>query len=210
MVAPKAPGHTVRREYVNGSGVPGLIAIYNDFSGKAKEFALAHAKAIGNTKVGVLETSFKEETETDLFGEQAVLCGGVSHLIKAGFETLIESGYAPEMAYFECLHEMKLIVDLLYEGGLANMRYSISETAEYGDYFTGPKIITDETKERMKMVLRDIQNGKFAKDFMLEAQTSKIRMKAERRLTSSHPIEKVGRKLRSMMSSLFKQKLVQE
>ena len=210
MVAPKAPGHTVRREYVNGAGVPGLIAIYNDASGKAKEFALAHAKGVGNTSVGVLETTFKEETETDLFGEQAVLCGGVSHLIKAGFETLTEAGYAPEMAYFECLHEMKLIVDLLYEGGIANMRYSISETAEYGDYYTGPKIITDESKKAMKKVLENIQNGKFAEDFIAEAKANKPEMNKQRALTKEHQIEAVGSKLRGMMSSLFKQKLVEE
>ena len=208
MVAPKGPGHIVRREFVNGAGVPGLIAIYQDVSGNAEKIALAHSKAVGCTKVGVLKTTFKEETETDLFGEQVVLCGGLTQLVKAGFETLTEAGYAPEMAYFECLHEIKLIVDLMYEGGIANMRYSISETAEYGDYVTGPKIIDESAKKRMKEVLKNIQNGKFAKDFIQEANTGKIRMNAERNLMKAHPIEKVGEKLRKMMSSLFKNKLV--
>lgn len=208
MVAPKAPGHTVRREYVNGAAVPGLIAIANDASGKAKDIALAHAHAVGCTRVGVIETSFKEETETDLFGEQAVLCGGISALIKAGFETLVEAGYAPEMAYFECLHEVKLIVDLIYEGGIQNMRFSISDTAEYGDYVTGPRIITEETKKEMGRVLKDIQNGEFAKDFILEAEAGKPKMVAQRRNGSDHQIEAVGEKLREMMSSLFKNKMI--
>ena len=208
MVAPKAPGHTVRREYTSGAGVPALIAIANDSTGNAKKLALAHARGIGSTKVGVLETTFKEETETDLFGEQVVLCGGLSNLILAGFETLVEAGYSKEMAYFECLHEVKLITDLLYEGGIANMRYSISETAEYGDYHTGKKIITDRTRKAMKQVLTDIQNGSFARDFITEANSGKIKMKAERRLNREHDIEVVGAKLRKMMQSLFKKKLV--
>lgn len=208
MVAPKAPGHTVRREFVNGAGVPGLIAVYQDVSGNAELIAFAHSKAIGCAKVGVLKTTFKEETETDLFGEQAVLCGGLVELVRAGFETLTEAGYAPEAAYFECLHEMKLIVDLMYEGGVANMLYSISETAEYGAYVTGPKIIDDAAKQRMKQVLKEIQNGKFAKDFIQEAKTNKIRMNAERNLNKEHKIEKVGKELRDMMSTLFKNKLV--
>lgn len=208
LVAPKAPGHTVRREYVNGSGVPGLIAIHNDASGQAKKLALAHAKGIGCTKVGVLETTFKEETETDLFGEQAVLCGGLTHLITAGFETLIEAGYSKEMAYFECLHETKLIVDLLYEGGIANMRYSISETAEYGDYVTGPRIITQQTKDEMKKVLKEIQDGTFAKNFIAEAKSGKLEMNKQRKITQKHPIEEVGSKLRKMMGGLFKNKLI--
>lgn len=208
LVAPKAPGHTVRREYVNGAGVPGLIAIHQDVTGKAKDLALAHAKAIGCTQVGVLETSFKEETETDLFGEQAVLCGGLTHLIIAGFETLVEAGYAPEMAYFECLHETKLIVDLLYEGGIANMRYSISETAEYGDYVTGPKIITSETKAEMKRVLAEIQDGSFARKFIEEARGGKTEMNHFRKKTAAHPIEEVGNRLRKMMGSLFKNKMI--
>lgn len=208
MVAPKAPGHTVRREYKAGEGVPALIAIYQDFTGNARNLALAHAKGIGSTKVGVLETSFQEETETDLFGEQCVLCGGLTHLILAGFETLVEAGYSKEMAYFECLHEVKLITDLIYEGGLANMRYSISETAEYGDYRTGKKIITNHTKKAMKAALRDIQNGEFASDFIREARGGKIKMQAERRIASQHDIEKVGSELRKMMKGLFKDKLV--
>ena len=206
MVAPKAPGHTLRREYVNGAGVPCLVAVHQNPSGRAKQLALSMAKGIGCTKVGVIETSFKEETETDLFGEQAVLCGGLSALIKAGFETLVEAGYAPEMAYFECLHEVKLIVDLIYEGGIQNMRYSISDTAEYGDYITGPKIITSESKANMKKILSDIQEGIFAKDFILESKAGKARMQAMRRLGKKHPIEQVGEKLRKMMSSLSKTK----
>jgi len=199
LVAPKSPGHLVRRTYVEGFGVPGLIAIEQDATGKAKEIGLAYAKGIGCTRAGVIETSFREETETDLFGEQAVLCGGVSALIKAGFETLTEAGYAPEMAYFECLHELKLIVDLIYEGGLATMRDSISNTAEYGDYVSGPRIVTDETKAEMKRVLTDIQQGKFARDFILENQSNRAFLTATRRNESQHPIEVVGRELRGMM-----------
>lgn len=199
LVAPKSPGHMVRRTYVEGFGVPGLIAIHQDATGKAKEIGLAYAKGIGCTRAGVIETSFREETETDLFGEQAVLCGGVSALIKAGFETLTEAGYAPEMAYFECLHELKLIVDLVYEGGLATMRDSISNTAEYGDYVTGPRIVTDETKKAMKAVLSDIQQGKFARDFILENQSNRAFLTATRRNEANHPIEVVGRELRGLM-----------
>ncbi|MBO9607993.1 MAG: ketol-acid reductoisomerase [Paenibacillaceae bacterium] len=199
LVAPKSPGHMVRRVYVEGFGVPGLIAVHQDASGKAKEIGLAYAKGIGCTRAGVIETSFKEETETDLFGEQAVLCGGTSALVKAGFETLVEAGYAPEMAYFECLHELKLIVDLMYEGGLASMRHSISNTAEYGDYVTGPRIITDETKKEMKKVLSDIQQGKFARDFILENQSNRAFLTSIRRIESEHPIEVVGKELRDMM-----------
>lgn len=199
LVAPKSPGHMVRRTYVEGFGVPGLIAIHQDATGKAKEIGLAYAKGIGCTRAGVIETSFREETETDLFGEQAVLCGGVSALIKAGFETLTEAGYAPEMAYFECLHELKLIVDLIYEGGLATMRDSISNTAEYGDYVTGPRIVTDETKKAMKEVLADIQQGKFARDFILENQSNRAFLTATRRNEANHPIEVVGEELRGLM-----------
>ncbi|MFD3257695.1 ketol-acid reductoisomerase [Paenibacillus lentus] len=199
LVAPKSPGHMVRRTYVEGFGVPGLIAIHQDATGKAKEIGLAYAKGIGCTRAGVIETSFREETETDLFGEQAVLCGGVSALIKAGFETLTEAGYAPEMAYFECLHELKLIVDLIYEGGLATMRDSISNTAEYGDYVTGPRIVTEETKKAMKEVLADIQQGKFARDFILENQSNRAFLTATRRNEANHPIEVVGEELRGLM-----------
>ncbi|MBC8080058.1 MAG: ketol-acid reductoisomerase [Gorillibacterium sp.] len=199
MIAPKSPGHLVRRTYVEGFGVPGLIAIHQDATGKAHAIGLAYAKGIGCTRAGVIETSFKEETETDLFGEQAVLCGGVTALIKAGFETLVEGGYAPEMAYFECLHEMKLIVDLIYEGGMAKMRDSISNTAEYGDYVTGPRIVTDETKKEMKRVLSDIQQGKFARDFILENQSGRAFLTATRRNESEHQIEVVGNRLREMM-----------
>ncbi|AJS59706.1 ketol-acid reductoisomerase [Paenibacillus sp. IHBB 10380] len=199
LIAPKSPGHMVRRTYVEGFGVPGLIAIEQDATGNAKEIGLAYAKGIGCTRAGVIETSFREETETDLFGEQAVLCGGVTALIKAGFETLTEAGYAPEMAYFECLHEMKLIVDMIYEGGMANMRDSISNTAEYGDYVTGPRVVTDETKKAMKAVLTDIQQGKFARDFILENQSNNAFMTATRRNEANHPIEIVGAQLREMM-----------
>ncbi|CAM3508146.1 MULTISPECIES: ketol-acid reductoisomerase [Paenibacillus] len=199
LVAPKSPGHMVRRTYVEGFGVPGLIAIEKDATGQAKAIGLAYAKGIGCTRAGVIETSFREETETDLFGEQAVLCGGVSALIKAGFETLTEAGYAPEMAYFECLHELKLIVDMIYEGGLANMRDSISNTAEYGDYVTGPRIVTDETKKAMKEVLSDIQQGKFARDFILENQSGRAFLTATRRNESEHQLEVVGAQLREMM-----------
>jgi ketol-acid reductoisomerase len=199
LVAPKSPGHLVRRTYVEGFGVPGLIAVHQNSTGNAFEIGLAYAKGIGCTRAGVIETTFKEETETDLFGEQAVLCGGASALVKAGFETLVEAGYAPEMAYFECLHELKLIVDLMYEGGLASMRDSISNTAEYGDYVTGPRIVTEETKKAMKAVLADIQSGRFARDFILENQTGRAFLTATRRNEAEHPIEVVGAQLRSMM-----------
>jgi ketol-acid reductoisomerase len=199
LVAPKSPGHMVRRTYVEGFGVPGLIAIEQDATGNAMAVGMAYAKGIGCTRAGVIETSFREETETDLFGEQAVLCGGISALIKAGFETLTEAGYAPEMAYFECLHETKLIVDLIYEGGLATMRDSISNTAEYGDYVTGPRIITAETKKEMKAVLSDIQQGKFARDFILENQSNRAFLTSTRRNEAEHPIEVVGTELRKLM-----------
>ncbi|MDF2813850.1 MAG: ketol-acid reductoisomerase [Paenibacillus sp.] len=199
MIAPKSPGHLVRRVYVEGFGVPGLIAVEQDASGNAHALGLAYAKGIGCTRAGVIETTFKEETETDLFGEQAVLCGGTSALVKAGFETLVEAGYQPEIAYFECLHELKLIVDLMYEGGLATMRHSISNTAEYGDYVTGPRIVTDETKKEMKRVLSDIQQGKFARDFILENQSNRAFLTATRRNESEHQLEVVGRGLRDMM-----------
>ena len=199
MVAPKGPGHLVRRVFAEGGGVPCLFAIYQDASGKARDKALAYAKGVGGARSGVLETTFAEETETDLFGEQVVLCGGLSELIKAGFETLVEAGYQPEIAYFECLHEVKLIVDLIYEGGLGNMRYSISDTAEYGDYVTGRRIITEETRAEMKRVLAEIQEGVFARNFILENQAGNPYFKATRRLEAAHPIEKVGQELRSLM-----------
>jgi ketol-acid reductoisomerase len=189
----------VRRTYTEDFGVPGFIAIHQDATGNAKAIGLAYAKGIGCTRAGVIETSFREETETDLFGEQAVLCGGVSHLVKAGFETLIEAGYQPEIAYFECLHELKLIVDLMYEGGLARMRYSISDTAEYGDYVSGPRVVTDETKEEMKRILTDIQRGIFARNYILENQSNRAFFTATRRREAEHPIEVVGEKLRGMM-----------
>jgi len=199
LVAPKSPGHLVRRTYMEGFGVPGLIAVEQDATGNAKAIGLAYAKGIGCTRAGVIDTTFKEETETDLFGEQAVLCGGISALIKAGFETLVEAGYAPEMAYFECLHEMKLIVDLIYEGGLAAMRDSISNTAEYGDYVTGPRIITEETKAEMRRVLQEIQNGTFARNFILENQANRPFLTSMRRNEANHLIEQVGRELRGLM-----------
>ncbi|MBN8430363.1 ketol-acid reductoisomerase [Microbulbifer salipaludis] len=208
MIAPKGPGHTVRSTYLEGGGVPTLIAVYQNASGSAKELALSYASANGGGRSGIIETNFREETETDLFGEQAVLCGGVSALVQAGFETLTEAGYAPEMAYFECLHELKLIVDLMYQGGIADMRYSISNTAEYGDYVTGPRIVTEETKAEMKRVLKDIQTGKFAKDFMLESLAGQPRLKAERRIGSEHQIEEVGAKLRSMMPWIKANKII--
>ena len=207
MIAPKGPGHMVRRTYTEGSGVPCLIAVEQDYSGKAKDLALAYANGIGGARAGVLETTFKDETETDLFGEQAVLCGGVTALIKAGFETLVEAGYAPENAYFECMHEMKLIVDLMYQGGMAAMRYSISDTAEYGDYVTGSRIITDETKKEMKQVLTEIQDGTFAKKWLLENQVGRPTFNAMRRMEAEHPIEKVGKELREMMSWIDSKKL---
>jgi len=208
MVAPKGPGHTVRSEYQKGGGVPCLIAVHQDATGKAKQLGLSYASAIGGGRAGIIETNFREECETDLFGEQAVLCGGLVELIRAGFETLTEAGYAPEMAYFECLHEVKLIVDLIYEGGIANMNYSISNTAEYGEYKTGPRIITEETKKEMKRVLDDIQTGKFVRDFMLENQAGQPSFKATRRRAAEHPIEKIGEKLRAMMPWIAKNKLV--
>ncbi|MFY9287743.1 MAG: ketol-acid reductoisomerase [Alphaproteobacteria bacterium] len=208
MVAPKGPGHTVRSEYQKGGGVPCLLAVHQNASGKAKELGMSYAAGVGGGKAGIIETNFREECETDLFGEQAVLCGGVQSLIMAGFETLVEAGYAPEMAYFECLHEVKLIVDLIYEGGLANMNYSISNTAEYGNYKTGPRIVTEETKKEMKRVLEDIQSGRFVRDFMLENQAGQPSFKATRRRNAEHPIEKVGQKLRAMMPWIAKNKLV--
>jgi ketol-acid reductoisomerase len=208
MVAPKGPGHTVRSEYQKGGGVPCLVAVHQNASGNGLDLALAYASAIGGGRSGIIETTFREECETDLFGEQVVLCGGLSHLIQAGFETLVEAGYAPEMAYFECLHEVKLIVDLIYEGGIANMRYSISNTAEYGDYHTGPRIITPETKKEMKRVLADIQSGRFARDWMLENKAGRPSFKSSRRLSAEHPIEAVGKKLRAMMPWIAKNKLV--
>lgn len=204
LVAPKSPGHLVRRTYVEGFGVPGLIAIEQDATGNAKAIGLAYAKGIGCTRAGVIETTFKEETETDLFGEQAVLCGGVSALVKAGFETLVEAGYAPEMAYFECFHELKLIVDLMYEGGLATMRDSISNTAEYGDYVSGPRVVNAESKEAMKAVLSDIQTGRFARDFILENQANGAFLTATRRNEANHQIEVVGAQLREMMQWIKK------
>jgi ketol-acid reductoisomerase len=199
MVAPKGPGHTVRSEYQRGGGVPCLIAIAQDSSGNAHDLGLSYASAIGGGRAGIIETSFREECETDLFGEQVVLCGGLVELIKAGFETLVEAGYAPEMAYFECLHEVKLIVDLIYEGGIANMNYSISNTAEFGEYVTGPRIITDETKAEMRKVLKDIQSGKFTRDWMLENKVNQTSFKATRAAMAAHPIEDVGSRLRDMM-----------
>jgi ketol-acid reductoisomerase len=199
MIAPKGPGHTVRGEYVKGGGVPCLVAIYQDATGNAMDVALAYASGVGGGRSGIIETNFKEECETDLFGEQAVLCGGLTNLIMAGFETLVEAGYAPEMAYFECLHEVKLIVDLMYEGGIANMRYSISNTAEYGDYHTGPRVITADTKAEMKRVLDDIQQGKFVQRFFTDIKMGAPEMKAKRKLQAEHPIEQTGAKLRAMM-----------
>ncbi len=208
MIAPKGPGHTVRSEYERGGGVPCLVAVAQNPSGNALEIALSYASAIGGGRAGIIETSFKEECETDLFGEQVVLCGGVTELIKAGFETLVEAGYAPEMAYFECLHEVKLIVDLIYEGGIANMNYSISNTAEYGEYVTGPRIITAETKAEMKRVLEDIQSGRFTRDWILENKVNQASFRATRRRNAEHPIEKVGERLRAMMPWISKNALV--
>ncbi|MBL4760431.1 MAG: ketol-acid reductoisomerase [Mariprofundaceae bacterium] len=199
MIAPKAPGHTVRSEFVRGGGIPDLIAIHQDATGDAKAICLSYASAIGGGRTGIIETTFKDETETDLFGEQAVLCGGAVELVKAGFETLTEAGYAPEMAYFECLHELKLIVDLMYEGGIANMNYSISNNAEYGEYVTGPKIINEESRKAMKECLANIQSGEYAKQFILEGQTNYASMTAARRNNAAHPIEVTGEKLRAMM-----------
>jgi ketol-acid reductoisomerase len=199
MIAPKAPGHTVRSEFVKGGGIPDLIAIEQDASGKAKEIALSYASGVGGGRTGIIETTFRDETETDLFGEQAVLCGGAVELVKAGFETLTEAGYAPEMAYFECLHELKLIVDLMYEGGIANMNYSISNNAEYGEYVTGPKIINEESRWAMREALKNIQEGKYAKQFILEGQSGYPEMTSMRHINAEHPIEKTGAKLREMM-----------
>jgi ketol-acid reductoisomerase len=208
MVAPKGPGHTVRSEYQKGGGVPCLVAVAQNPSGNALEIALSYASAIGGGRSGIIETDFREECETDLFGEQAVLCGGLTALIQAGYETLIEAGYAPEMAYFECLHEVKLIVDLIYEGGIANMRYSISNTADYGDYTRGPRIVTEETKKEMKRILDDIQSGRFARDWVQECNAGQPSFKAMRRRAAEHPIEEVGAKLRAMMPWIGKNKLV--
>ncbi len=208
MIAPKGPGHTVRGEYLKGGGVPCLLAVDQDASGNAHDIGLSYASAVGGGRSGVIETTFQEECETDLFGEQAVLCGGIVELIKAGYETLTEAGYAPEMAYFECLHEVKLIVDLIYEGGIANMNYSISNTAEYGEYVTGPRIITDETKAEMKRVLEDIQSGRFTRDWMLENKVRQASFKATRRRNAAHPIEKVGEELRGMMPWIGANRLV--
>jgi ketol-acid reductoisomerase len=208
MVAPKAPGHTVRDTYAKGGGVPHLIAVHADKSGKARDLALSYAAANGGGKAGIIETNFREETETDLFGEQAVLCGGTVELIKAGFETLVEAGYAPEMAYFECLHELKLIVDLIYEGGIGNMNYSISNNAEYGEYVTGPKIVNDQTRAAMRQALRDIQTGEYARSFILENRAGAPTLLSRRRLTGEHQIEQVGEKLRAMMPWIKASKLV--
>jgi ketol-acid reductoisomerase len=210
MIAPKAPGHTVRSTYSQGGGVPHLIAVAADKSGAARDVALSYAAANGGGRAGIIETNFREETETDLFGEQAVLCGGTVELIKAGFETLVEAGYAPEMAYFECLHELKLIVDLIYEGGIANMNYSISNNAEYGEYVTGPRIVTEETKNAMRAALKDIQTGEYAKSFILENAAGAPTLQSRRRLTAEHQIEQVGSKLRAMMPWIAKNKLVDQ
>ena len=208
MVAPKAPGHTVRDQYVGGAGVPGLVAVQQNPTGNAKDLALAYARAIGCSRAGVIETTFKDETETDLFGEQSVLCGGLTALILAGYETLVEAGYPPEMAYFECCHEVKLIVDLIYEGGIANMRYSVSDTAKYGDITRGPRLINDSVKQEMKKIIGEIQSGQFASEWILENQAGRPSYNALLRQGEEHPIEKVGAELRGMMSSLFQKKLV--
>jgi ketol-acid reductoisomerase len=210
MVAPKAPGHTVRSTYAQGGGTPMLIAVHRDQSGRARDLALSYAAAIGGARAGVIETTFKEETETDLFGEQTVLCGGCVELVKAGFETLVEAGYAPEMAYFECLHELKLIVDLMYEGGIGTMNYSISNNAEYGEYVTGPKIITDDTRNAMREALKRIQTGEYARDFILENRAGAPTLLSRRRITAEHPVEIVGEKLRAMMPWIRKNKLVDQ
>lgn len=208
MIAPKAPGHTVRNEFVNGGGIPDLVAIYQDASGNAKSVAMSYASGVGGGRTGIIETTFKDETETDLFGEQAVLCGGAVELVKAGFETLTDAGYAPEMAYFECLHELKLIVDLMYQGGIANMNYSISNNAEYGEYVTGPKVINDESRAAMRAALKDIQNGEYAKKFISEGALNYPSMTAYRRNNAAHPIEQVGAELRAMMPWITKNALV--
>jgi ketol-acid reductoisomerase len=210
MIAPKAPGHTVRNQFVQGAGTPCLIAVAQDVSGRARDLALSYAAAIGGARAGVIETNFREETETDLFGEQVVLCGGCTALVQAGFEVLVEAGYAPEMAYFECLHELKLIVDLMYEGGIANMRYSISNNAEYGDFTRGPRIITEQTKDEMRRILKEIQTGAYAQEFLLENQTGATKLNAMRRIGREHPIEVVGGRLREMMPWLKKGRLVDQ
>ena len=210
MIAPKAPGHTVRSEFVRGGGIPDLIAVEQNASGKAKELALSYASAIGGGRTGIIETTFKDETETDLFGEQAVLCGGLCALVNAGFETLVDAGYEPEMAYCECLHELKLIVDLMYQGGMADMRYSISNTAEYGDYVSGPRVIGEDSKKAMKEILKEIQNGKFAKDFILERKAGYVRMNAERGIAERSLLNQTGKKLRSMMPWITNGKLVDQ
>ncbi len=210
MIAPKGPGHLVRSTYTQGGGVPSLIAVHQNATGRARDVALSYAAANGGARAGVIETSFREETETDLFGEQAVLCGGATALVQAGFDTLVEAGYAPEMAYFECLHELKLIVDLMYEGGIANMRYSISNTAEYGDFTRGPRIVTDETRAEMRRILKEIQEGKFAREFILENRAGAASLHAMRRIGAEHPIEKVGAKLRAMMPWISRNKLVDQ
>ena len=210
MIAPKAPGHTVRSEFVAGRGIPDLIAIEQDASGSAKDIALSYASAVGGGRTGILETTFREECETDLFGEQAVLCGGAVDLVKMGFETLVEAGYEPEMAYFECLHELKLIVDLMFEGGIANMNYSISNNAEYGEYVTGPRVINEESREAMRQALADIQSGEYAKNFILEGQAGYPSMTAMRRLNAEHPIEQVGAKLRAMMPWIAANKIIDQ
>lgn len=210
MIAPKGPGHLLRSTYTQGGGIPSLIAIARDASGKARDIALSYAAAIGSARAGVIETTFREETETDLFGEQTVLCGGCTALVQAGFETLVEAGYAPEMAYFECLHELKLIVDLLYEGGIANMRYAISNNAEYGDFTRGPRIITEQTKNEMRKILKEIQSGQYAKEFILENRAGAPTLNAMRRLAKEHPIEIVGERLRAMMPWIKRNKLVDQ
>lgn len=208
MIAPKAPGHTVRSEFVKGGGIPDLIAVEQDASGNAKSIALSYASGIGGGRTGIIETTFKDETETDLFGEQAVLCGGTTALVQAGFQTLVEAGYEPEMAYFECLHELKLIVDLMYQGGIADMRYSISNTAEYGDYVSGPKVINEESRKAMKEILKNIQNGSFAKDFVLEKSANYAKMNSERSISENSLIEKTGQKLRGMMPWIAQNKII--
>jgi ketol-acid reductoisomerase len=208
MIAPKAPGHTVRSEFVKGGGIPDLIAIHQDASGNAKDLALSYACGVGGGRTGIIETTFKDETETDLFGEQAVLCGGAVELVKMGFETLVEAGYEPEMAYFECLHELKLIVDLMFEGGIANMNYSISNNAEFGEYVTGPRVINEESRKAMRQALKDIQDGEYAKKFILEGQTNYASMTAYRRNNAAHPIEQVGAKLRAMMPWIQANKII--
>jgi len=208
ITRPKAPGHTVRNEFVKGGGIPDLIAVFQDASGKAKDVALSYASGVGGGRTGIIETTFKDETETDLFGEQAVLCGGCVELVKMGFETLVEAGYAPEMAYFECLHELKLIVDLMYEGGIANMNYSISNNAEYGEYVTGPRVINDESRKAMRQALKNIQDGEYAKQFILEGATNYPSMTAYRRNNAAHQIEQVGARLRAMMPWIESNKII--